>query len=144
MSVISYYVSVNTGVDYEAEAYDTAAGTLINMLSTVFSSKDTLVHLTHDNTLLSATTEIEVSLQGTPRELVGEAVLDITSVGKMSFDKARLSKLLKASTDASLWPAMKITKKVVPQSESNIPEESGMSSRSEANSAANAACEAEK
>lgn len=116
MSLLSsYYVAVHTGVDYTPDTYDEAAGTLVNTLTTLFADLKTLQSLA-GTAVTSASTEIEVSLEegGGGRELVGKAVVDLMAAEKLKFDKSRLSKLIKATPEADLWPSMKIAKKLVP------------------------------
>ena len=109
----SYYVALHTGQDYSEPEYETAAGQLVALLTTLLSSRETIADLT-DVSPTSVTTEIEAVLEGSPRELVAKAVIDILCPEKAKFNKAKFSALVKASQEASLWPAMKIAKKLVP------------------------------
>jgi hypothetical protein len=65
--------------------------------------------------------EIEVGLEAHPaggRELVGKAVVDMVAAEKIKLDKKKLTSLIKAAPFASLWPAMKVFKKAVPDGQS--------------------------
>lgn len=111
----SYYVALHTGQDYAEAEYEAAAGQLVALLTTILSSRKTLADLT-DVSPTGVTTEIEAALEPTldGRELVAKAVIDILCPDKAKFNKAKFSALVKASPEASLWPAMKIAKKLVP------------------------------
>ena len=120
-SLSSYYLAVHTGVDYAADDYDAAAGSLANLLTDVLSSRQSLSQITHNTPLLSATSEIEVSLDESSegRELVGKAVLDMLAPAKVKLDKAKFSKLIKAHAEAERWPQLKIAKRLVPAEGAN-------------------------
>lgn len=111
----SYYIALHTGQDYSASEYGTAAGQLIALLTTILSSRETIASLTEVSPT-TVTSEIEAILEPTAngRELVAKAVIDIVCPEKAKFNKAKFSALIKASPEASLWPAMKIAKKLVP------------------------------
>jgi hypothetical protein len=111
-SVSTYYVAVNTGLDYSLDTYDAAAGTLVNLLEQILSSRTTVASLTGTNPT-NVTSEIEVGLEGKPRELVGKAVVDVLAPTKVKFDKNRFSKLVKANPAADAWPQLKISKRQV-------------------------------
>ena len=116
MNATSYWIGINTGVDYDPESYDEAAGTLVNMLTSLLADANVLKQITHSASVTSALAEIEVGLESTDsgRELVGKAVLDVAGPEKVQLDKPKLSKLIKARAEADNWPKMTITKKRVP------------------------------
>lgn len=108
----TYYIELRTGTDYTVSSYNEAAGRLGNLLVTILSDPITL------DTLLppyqSCKSEVEISLEGDPRELVGKAVVDVVADKKAGFDKAKLTKLVKAAAEAEEWPRLKVLKKAVP------------------------------
>ena len=117
MIATSYWIGVNTGVNYSVDEYNGAAAKLAGMLTSLMSDNKVLTQITHSAQITSALAEVEVSLETHEnglRELVGKAVLDITSPEKVQLDKGKLSKLIKAREEADLWPKMTITKKRVP------------------------------
>jgi len=112
-----YYVELRTGEDYDVTSYDPAAGRLANVLVAILSDTPSLNSVTHDTTRESCQSEVEVMLeQGAHgRELVAKAVIDIQAGAKVKFDKAKLSKLIKAHPGSEEWPNLKVAKKQVPQ-----------------------------
>ena len=117
MSVLSsYFIAVHTGADYTSDTYDAAAGHLANLLTTLLGDRAVIDQLTHNATLDSCTSEVEIMLEASEdgRELVGQAVVDILSSQKLKMDKAKLSKLVKAHANAAMWPKMRVEKRLVP------------------------------
>lgn len=112
----SYFIELRTNADYDKETYDTAAGRLAGLLVKILSSSTHINDLTHDTPRETCASEVEISLElsGLVRELVGRAVVDIHAPDRVGFDKALLSKLIKADPVAAEWPKMKIMKKAVP------------------------------
>jgi len=108
---MSFYLALHTGVNYTADAYDEAAGAMLNLLSTILSDRAALSTLTHGAPLTSAKSEIEVAIE--EGELVAKAVLDLECPEKAKLDKAKFTKMVKGHVDADRWPAMKIVKKAV-------------------------------
>lgn len=111
-SLSTYYLAIHTGVDYPSDTYDSAAGKLVDLLTRIFSSRDTVSSLTNCAPD-SVSSEIEVLLESDPRELVGKAVVDILATQKVKFDKNKFSRLVKGSPEAELWPMLKIVKRQV-------------------------------
>ena len=111
----AYYIAVHTGVDYNEDTYDAAAGRLVAMLTGLLADHETLATLTGTEEF-KAHTEMEVSLEDSVecRELVASAVVDLTAETKLKLDKAKLTKMIKARPQAEEWPAMKIAKKAAP------------------------------
>ena len=111
----SYLIAVHAGVDYDGESYDAAAGRMLHVLTQVLTSADTLADLTGNGKLLGCHAEVEICLDdaGAGRELIGKAVVDLTGEEKVKLDKGKLTRALKACTEAEEWPLMKINKKVV-------------------------------
>lgn len=110
----SYFIAVYTGVDYDSTEYEAAAGRLATMMATAMASKSLLASLTHNAEITSAKTELEISLEcSEPRQLIAEAVLDISAPSRVTLDKAKLSKWLKGTPEASEWPQMKISKRQI-------------------------------
>jgi hypothetical protein len=108
----SYYVYVQTGEDYSPLDYDAAAGRLAGMFVTLFSDHEVISSLTGGTERTGCHTDVEVCLEGEPRELCAKAVIDIQA--KCKFDKGYLSKMLKSHPVAEEWPNMKVAKKAVP------------------------------
>ena len=116
MSVLSsYLIHVYTGEDYDSDAYDKAAGQLLALFTDLLSQRGTIHTLTHHADLESCASEIEIGMEATPegRELVGKAVIDISASSKVKFDKAKLSKMIKAHSAAEAWPQLKVAKNAV-------------------------------
>ena len=111
----AYYIAVHTGVDYNEDTYDAAAGRLVAMLTGLLADHETLTTLTGTEEF-TAHTEMEVSLEDSVecRALVASAVVDLTAETKLKLDKAKLTKMIKARPQAEEWPAMKIAKKAAP------------------------------
>ena len=112
----SYFIGVYTGVDYDSTEYEAAAGRLATMMATAMASKSLLASLTRNAEITSAKTAREISLEcleGGARQLIAEAVLDISGPGRVTLDKAKLSKWLKGTPEASEWPQMKISKRQI-------------------------------
>ncbi|MAH41496.1 MAG: hypothetical protein CMO41_04535 [Verrucomicrobiales bacterium] len=117
----SYYIELRTGVDYDRDTYDAAAGRMTFMCAAILSDRQALASLTHNAQREDCHSEIEVGLdvaQDGSRELVAKAIVDIVAPQAVKFDKSKLTKLLKARPECDEWKAMKIYKKMVPQSES--------------------------
>lgn len=110
----SYFLEMRTGCDYTADDYDAAAGRLINMLTALLSDKEHLDTLTHGAEHHTCHSEIEVELEGTPRELVAKVVVDVVASVPVKFDKAKWTKLVKARPESDEWKKMKINKRQVP------------------------------
>lgn len=113
----SYYIELRTGSDYSTDAYDAAAGRLSQLAVTILSDPTTISSLTKDAPRDSCRSEVEITLEQGPvgRELVAKALVDVTSGGKVAFDKGKLTKLIKANAAADEWPHMKVIKKAVPR-----------------------------
>ena len=112
--VTTFYLALQTGTDYDAEQYESAAGRLLQMFVSLMSDRETL------NSMVSSPPEhtkceIEVLLEPTAsgRELVCRAVLDLQSSEKLKFNKARFSTLVHAHESTTEWPELKITKRGV-------------------------------
>ena len=107
-------------MDYGPDTYDLAAGRLMAMCVALLSDSTSMSALTHHERRESCHSEIEVCLEPTQegRELVAKAVVDLVGDKPIKFDKAKLTKLVKARAEIDEWKAMKIFKKQVP----NIPD----------------------
>tara|TARA_B100001250_G_C19214813_1_gene535230 strand:- start:95 stop:499 length:405 start_codon:yes stop_codon:yes gene_type:complete len=124
MSVLSsYLIHVYTGEDYDADAYDKATGQLLTLLTDLLSHRGTIHNLTHHADVESCASEIEICMEPTPegRELVGKAVIDISAPSKVKFDKAKLSKMIKAHSASEAWPQLKVAKNAVTDWTSVVP-----------------------
>ena len=108
---MSFYLALHTGIDYTPEDYHEAAGTLLNLLSSILSDREAIKVLTHNSVLTHTKSDIEVSLE--EGELVAKAVVDMQGDPKVKLDKAKFTKMAKGHRDADRWPAMKIVKKAV-------------------------------
>ena len=115
MLTSSYLIHVYTGTDYDPSQDDAAAGSILAMFTDLLSSRGTISTLTHHTNIDSCTSEVEISMEPTldGRELVGKAVVDISARSKVKFDKAKLSKLIKAHPAADAWPHLKVSKNAV-------------------------------
>jgi len=119
-SSTSYWLAIHTGEDYGPDEYDAAAGSMVNMLTTLMADSESIKAFTRDAVLESAVADIEVSLDpeealipGSGRELVGKVVLDLKAADVVPLDKGAFSKLVKCAA-APQWPKMRIVKKRVP------------------------------
>ena len=106
-SLSTYYLTVQTGQNYDSTDYDAAAGAMVALLTQILSDKGHLTDLVQAD-INKATTEIEVLMED--GELVGKAVLDVQSAQKVKFDKTKFSKLVKQH---SPWPNVRISKRQV-------------------------------
>ena len=113
-TVTSFYITANTGVDYEVSTYTKAAGDLANVMAQAFT-RDSLTQLLGEHT--SADVDIEVSLENEPRELVVKAVVDVLAEERVKLDKTKLSKCIKGL--AGERPKMKVFTQGVPQKDSS-------------------------
>ena len=103
MSVVStYYLSVHTGIDCTPDTYTQEAGKLTTLLADILNDTAQLAAFTHNATLATLESEVEVILEGEPRELVAKAVVDVTAESKVRFDKGKFTTAVKAGAD-SAW-----------------------------------------
>ena len=105
----TYYLAIHTQTDYDAEAYPDVAGKLAALLTNLLANKERITSFCGES--VDAYIEVEVAIEpcGGGRELVGKAVLELSTEAK--FDKGKFSKCVKASPLAELWPDMKIAKR---------------------------------
>ena len=108
----SYYVAVHTGKDYDSATYDQFAGELLQVMTDLLGDHEKVAAIANA-TLTSATSEVEVCLEGDPRELVAKAVVDILTEEKPKFDKPKLTKFIKENALSLQWPRLKIMKRLV-------------------------------
>jgi len=108
--ISTYFIEVHTGTDYGADEYDAAAGRLAAILVSVLSDAQLIDALTHEAPREACKSTVEISMEGEERELVAQAVVDVTAEKPVKFDKALLTRLLKERTDE--WK-FKVTKKAV-------------------------------
>ena len=112
MSVVStYYLSVHTGIDCTPDTYTQEAGKLTTLLADILNDTAQLAAFTHNATLATLESEVEVILEGEPRELVAKAVVDVTAESKVRFDKGKFTTTVKAGAD-SAW-SVRVYKKQV-------------------------------
>jgi len=112
MSVLStYYLSVHTGIDCTPDTYTQEAGKLTTLLADILNDTAQLAAFTHNATLESVQSEVEVSVEGDPRELVAKAVVDVTAEAKVRFDKGKFTTAVKTGAD-SVW-SVRVYKKQV-------------------------------
>tara|TARA_B100001250_G_C19815924_1_gene798382 strand:- start:6004 stop:6402 length:399 start_codon:yes stop_codon:yes gene_type:complete len=125
----SYLIHVYTGEDYDVDAYDKAAGRLLSLFTDLLSHRGNVETLTHHADIESCASEVEISMEPTPegRELVGKAVIDISAQSKVKFDKAKLSKMIKAHSASGDWPHLKVAKNAVTDWASLVPEKEVLS-----------------
>lgn len=112
MSCLStYLVSVQTNATYNREEYDAAAEKLEGMMQGVFGSEGTMADVCPVTSAENAEYNVELEIEHEEGGLIGRALVDILAPMKVTLDKARLSKVIKARPEASAWPAMKILKR---------------------------------
>lgn len=112
----SYFIEVHTQQDYPSSEYDAAAGRLTQMVTSILADKTAIAQLTHDAPRDTCHSDLEVGLEDTPtgRQLIAKAVVDVVAKDQVKFDKAKLTKLIKATAASDEWKNMKVFKKAVP------------------------------
>jgi len=112
MSCLStYLVTLQTNTTYNCEEYDAAAIKLEAMLQGVFGSEATMADVCPVTSAENAEYNVELEIEHEANGLTGRALIDILAPMKVSLDKAKLSKVIKARPEASTWPLMKILKR---------------------------------
>jgi len=109
MRKTSFFISLSTPEQFDAEAYTEQAGRMANVFNNIFADADKIAVLTRKVLLSSCHTEVEVS--HSENGLLGRAVVDIESEARVGLDKTKLSQMLKS---AGLWSDMKVEKRLVP------------------------------
>ena len=54
---------------------------------------------------------VEIEIEHEEGGLIGRALVDILAPIKVTLDKAKLSRVIKARPEASMWPNMKVMKR---------------------------------
>lgn len=112
MSCLStYLVSVVTNTAYNREEYDVAAVKLEEMMQGVFGDEKVMADVCPVTCAENADYNVEIEIEHEEAGLIGRALVDILAPMKVSLDKAKLSKVMKARPEASTWPQMKIMKR---------------------------------
>ena len=76
------------GIDCTPDTYTQEAGKLTTLLADILNDTAQLAAFTHNATLESVQSEVEVSVEGDPRELVAKAVVDCVDEGTIPADEA--------------------------------------------------------
>jgi phosphohistidine phosphatase SixA len=110
MPETSFFICLSTSDTFEGEEYTKQAGRMSNIFTEIFTNSEKILLLTHKAPLTGCHTELDVSQDETGLKCA--AVVDFTSSKKVTIDKTKLSKMLKAE---GKWSNMKVEKKVVPE-----------------------------
>lgn len=106
MSKTSFFICLSTTDTFNEEEYAEQAGQMSNLFTEIFTDVEKISHLTNNAQLLKCHTELDIS-----QDEVGlkcAAIVDFQCSKKVTLDKTKLSKMLKAG---STWSNMKIEKK---------------------------------
>ncbi len=109
MTKTTFFVSVLAS-DGDEESYAYNAPEMADMFRGIFTNVTKIAALTRRAALNGCHTEVDVSQ--TEQGLLGRAVVDFESEGRVTMDKTKLSQLVKA---ASPWKQLKIEKRLVPE-----------------------------
>ena len=96
------YEATNTA--YNREEYDVAAVKLEEMMQGVFGDEKVMADVCPVTCAENADYNVEIEIEHEEAGLIGRALVDILAPIKVSLDKAKLSKVMKARPEAGTWP----------------------------------------